>query len=515
MCRQLIMAFGLLTCIGPIVRCENKYGMPEPTASNDPVVTIGLDRVSLTTGKLEVHYQIRNASAHDVWICESMNVGGLWPVETYLASDEKTLLVQRRLNLPMEGAGEQPSGRYTRLHAGETRKELFTVRLPVRHRRVLSGGRPSRPLEYASRLSLEVGYYDEDLPAMIQTFLRQAEDALGSRSGDFPPVGPGLYMHYFGGLLYFAANGETLRNRSEEVSIPYTRQALKGEQTLRLDIEDLRIPYWEQWEELVAPDLTTCTRLQVEFKPTALDFFFPYLDERELLDPTEEEQLRSLRNLVITDQRLLRAFADDVSKPMDNTFVRDCAVADVVCYRGSEQETIVRVYDGSQIVNDKGQVFRYDTFRREGGLLSVRRFAPQIEPLDLRVQCAANLEDLWHRLRAYHRVPLYPGSATWCDDVVNVFMGVVGMRPSDAKRPFECPSARGGQCQYAMNPECKADSPADMVLLFETRAGWNQHGGPELFSLDNHDAKGGLVLLNDGKVKFIRTEEELKQLRWK
>jgi hypothetical protein len=30
-----------------------------------------------------------------------------------------------------------------------------------------------------------------------------------------------------------------------------------------------------------------------------------------------------------------------------------------------------------------------------------------------------------------------------------------------------------------------------MVLLFETKAGWNQHGGPELFTFDNHDPKGG------------------------
>ena len=49
----------------------------------------------------------------------------------------------------------------------------------------------------------------------------------------------------------------------------------------------------------------------------------------------------------------------------------------------------------------------------------------------------------------------------------------------------------------------------------ELKAGWNQHGGPELFTFDNHDPRGGCVLLNDGTVKFIRTEEELKQLRWK
>jgi len=54
-----------------------------------------------------------------------------------------------------------------------------------------------------------------------------------------------------------------------------------------------------------------------------------------------------------------------------------------------------------------------------------------------------------------------------------------------------------------------------MVLLFETKAGWNQHGGPELFAFDNHDPKGGCVLLTDGTVQFIRTEEELHALRWR
>ena len=52
----------------------------------------------------------------------------------------------------------------------------------------------------------------------------------------------------------------------------------------------------------------------------------------------------------------------------------------------------------------------------------------------------------------------------------------------------------------------------------------------DLFTFDNHDPKrlapivlpspqrssgGGCVLLNDGTVKFIRTEEELHALRWK
>jgi len=78
-----------------------------------------------------------------------------------------------------------------------------------------------------------------------------------------------------------------------------------------------------------------------------------------------------------------------------------------------------------------------------------------------------------------------------------------------------CPSVSQDLSTYAMNPNCKFNSAGDTVLLFETKAGWNQHGGPELFSFDNHDPKGGCVLLNDGTVKFVRTKEELQQLRWK
>ena len=82
-------------------------------------------------------------------------------------------------------------------------------------------------------------------------------------------------------------------------------------------------------------------------------------------------------------------------------------------------------------------------------------------------------------------------------------------------RSFKCPGARSSRCDYAINPQCAPDSDAEVVLLFESKPGSNQHGGPELFTFDNHDPKSGLVLLNGGEVKFIRSEQELKQLRWK
>jgi hypothetical protein len=114
---------------------------------------------------------------------------------------------------------------------------------------------------------------------------------------------------------------------------------------------------------------------------------------------------------------------------------------------------------------------------------------------------------------------VYPAPPRWCDAIGWAF---AGMRIGSEQRKINikmkvhiCPSVGEGMSTYAMNPGCRYDSASDMVLLFETKAGWNQHGGPELFTFDNHDPRGGCVLLNDGTVKFIRTKEELQQLRWK
>ena len=83
----------------------------------------------------------------------------------------------------------------------------------------------------------------------------------------------------------------------------------------------------------------------------------------------------------------------------------------------------------------------------------------------------------------------------------------------------ECKGAvvKGGKvmsCHYAINPNAEPNSPADIVLLFETIEGWNQSGGPETLTTENHNGEGCNVLYNDGSVKFVKTKE-LEQLKWK
>ncbi len=56
-------------------------------------------------------------------------------------------------------------------------------------------------------------------------------------------------------------------------------------------------------------------------------------------------------------------------------------------------------------------------------------------------------------------------------------------------------------------------SPPDMVVLFETHPGWNQSGGPEILTTDNHKGEGCNVLFMDSHVHFVKTED-LDDLKW-
>ncbi len=145
------------------------------------IVLIGL---GVSDNNLELRYQIRNGSGHDIWICDSINVHGGQDFEVYLAEDGQNLMIRRRLDVPQEVSWmEHPYGRYVRLPAGQNRIECLLLPLSLKPNRVIKGRRPARGTEYARRLILEIGYYVGDLPGMIYDILREAEK-LGCASLD-------------------------------------------------------------------------------------------------------------------------------------------------------------------------------------------------------------------------------------------------------------------------------------------------------------------------------------------
>ncbi len=102
----------------------------------------------------------------------------------------------------------------------------------------------------------------------------------------------------------------------------------------------------------------------------------------------------------------------------------------------------------------------------------------------------------------------FPTPSKWCDLLI---------KHTNAKPSLlHCKGATEGPCNYAMNKNIEKGSlkaPPDVVILFETHPGWNQSGGHEILTTDNHKGKGCNILFMDSHVEFVKTEE-LKDLKW-
>lgn len=522
---SIVLIFLLCTLLTSQIQAQ-----PEAVSGTDkktgvPKITItGLDANNVTLG---LSYEIRNKSEDDIWILVGYGKTSV-SAEVFMDEDSRTLLVRRRLNVPFSGGNGPIYGRYVLLRAGQTQTESVSLAIPVRPERVFAVGRQARGLEYASRLAIEIGYYVGNLPGTIRGILEKA-DKIGNK---FKNRDEELNKAWFKGSLHFNKINEILKQRDEEILLPYTYQWFKGEQILRTTVDGLHIPYEEEdiWAtpNPYLPGLPSCTRVEIQCQPSILEYFFPYAGQQSLLSPVERQELRSLRTIVIDGGRLI-ALGREVNEGgvyIIGKIVCQRSMAKVVCYHDSSRLASFTIYNDESIITGRRYRFTYDGFQ------SLRMLTPQIKPLELRVKCAANLRNLWHRMRLYYKVDkkrrvdssgkseiLYPAPANWCDAIVQACR-TIDMLNEDIIRPFICPGTDDSKrhlakSYYSMNPDCKYDSARDTVLLFETKAGWNQHGGPELFSFINHDPKGGCVLLNDGTVKFIRTKEELQQLRWK
>jgi hypothetical protein len=278
------------------------------------------------------------------------------------------------------------------------------------------------------------------------------------------------------------------------------------------------------------PDLSDCTRIEVHYIDGALNHFIPDRDaQNSLLSEDERRYVKSFDTWTVTDQQLIKAFAYDVAQGTYRCNLGDAYSpgVPVECYRGSERIASFTVHQDDIVTADRNE-FTYSPWMPDLAILA----PPGVKPLEARWNCVMNMSKLVFEGLSRRPGRVYPDPNRWCDDFVE-YQRSRQYPDIYFARAFACPSihvsskasdvraVRARQkvlilrSDYAMNPHCWKESPGDTVYLFETKAGWNQHGGPELFTFDNHDPKGGCVLLNDGTVKFIRTKEELKQLRWK
>ena len=291
------------------------------------------------------------------------------------------------------------------------------------------------------------------------------------------------------------------------------------------------------------PDLSECTHLEIQCPWSAMRYFFLGLDD--IFNAEEREYIRSCNTWIVKERDVIKAFAEDVSQGI---FLRwkqteTSPGLKIICYSGDKRITSL------EILHEWVTVDNVKVFRCPRGLPDRTILEPlEIRRLKPRLWCALSIRQ--HHVLLGNPDDSYPAPSRWCDSIVeNLRQQYMSRGGSPRKRShsdsqiamkFRClvaseragadvnelrdevddaklidETVRSWESDYAMNPNCKSDSPGDMVLLFEAKAGWNQYGGPELFTFVNHDPKGGCVLLNDQTVKFVRTKEELQQLRWK
>jgi len=127
--------------------------------------------------------------------------------------------------------------------------------------------------------------------------------------------------------------------------------------------------------------------------------------------------------------------------------------------------------------------------------------------------CSRNLMGLGSAMMVYaHEFDdQYPTASKWCDLLLQ------GDYVSE--KQFWCPSleTRQGQSSYTFNKNIVgirwSQIPDEVVLLFESKPGWNAIGGLEMLAPENHDGKGCLILFKDRRVEWVK-RKKLAKLKW-
>ncbi len=226
----------------------------ESTDSQDveeSVVSMELTHFEITDANLELGWNIKNNTDHDVWVCDTINAynPSYKQFEVYMPEDEQTLLIRRRLDVPTVLVwAVHPQGRYVLLRSGQEQNESLSLDVPVKHQHGFSSGRTMS--DHARRLVLEIGFYNEDLPGMIRDII-EIEEKLNCVQLQPVEYENPLFIYFFKGIWiahkFYAglSNFEehVYQEGNEEITIPYTWQNLGSEQVLRIEVDGVSIPY--------------------------------------------------------------------------------------------------------------------------------------------------------------------------------------------------------------------------------------------------------------------------------
>jgi hypothetical protein len=153
-----------------------------PTEPN--AASLMIEKFSLTEENLTLEYRVTNVSSHDIWICttQSAFADGNDPPTADVRITDETLWIQQRANVGPQNAiveGMACVG-YQRLSPGQTRLRAILLWRPIQSYSLVYSP-PSRGFAETvlNRVVVQVGYFDEDLPALMQRHVVERYGANG------------------------------------------------------------------------------------------------------------------------------------------------------------------------------------------------------------------------------------------------------------------------------------------------------------------------------------------------
>lgn len=236
-----------------------RYGPEEPedvmtAEEEDTIVKVVLTRLDVNDQTLEVGLKIINNTDHDVWVCNGYERAGgsIRYFDRFMEKDDKTLVLSRRYNLTLtwlERNAVPRNFRYLRLRPGQEKVESHSFTLPVTPLSVFLSSQGNA--ESAQRLAIEIGFYDEDLRALILGVVDVAERFGCNDSAILAAESetPRLFYRFFGGfeIAGWFKNRTWFRDSvtsdGDEILMPPMHQSLNGEQVLRIEVDNLPIPF--------------------------------------------------------------------------------------------------------------------------------------------------------------------------------------------------------------------------------------------------------------------------------
>jgi len=261
---SLIAAFFL--CV-VLALCSEVESGDVPTAKEDDVVKLVLTKLNVDEQNFEMGWTIVNNTDHDVWFCDSAT-------DWFMDTDNETLVIRRRYNIRGGGViweSPGPRFRYSRLRPGEQKVKSITGALPVEPDFLFKVSQGNA--EHARRVTLEIGYYDEDLRALILEIVN-VRDKLGCDWSAIPYPTPQsteeVFNRFFGGVRIarlfdistFSYFRDSVTSGGDEIIAPYFRQALHGELVLRLEVDNVSIPYRSKYPPLASQAAKSDKNLQ-------------------------------------------------------------------------------------------------------------------------------------------------------------------------------------------------------------------------------------------------------------